>query len=62
MAGNDYMKVKRVAATFFSSYPYDDIKLKGIMDDLTKALEVFKKLVPELQTLKPLSQERKVQN
>jgi hypothetical protein len=50
-AGSDYMKVKTIATTLFSSHQYDDLKVKGVMDDLTKALEVFKQLVAELQTL-----------
>jgi hypothetical protein len=47
-AGNDCMKVKATAAPLLSSYQYDDLKVKGAMDDLTKALENFKKLVVEL--------------
>ena len=61
-AGSDYMKVKTIAATLFSSYQYDDLKVKGVMDDLAKTLDTYKKLVVELQALKPLSQERKAQH
>ena len=52
-AGSDYMKVKTIAAVLFSSYQYDDLKVKGVMDDLAKAFGTFKKLVVELKALKP---------
>lgn len=52
-AGNDCIKVKATAAPLLSSYQYDDIKVKGAMDDLAKAFDTFKKLVVELKALKP---------
>jgi hypothetical protein len=52
-AGNDLNKIKASAAPLLSSYQYDDLKVKGAMDDLAKALDTFKNLVVELKALKP---------
>ena len=57
-----FIKAKAVAALLFSSYQYDDLKVKGTMDDLAKAFSSYKGLVLELQALKPSSQEKKAQH
>ena len=57
-----FIKAKAVATLLFSSNQYDDLKVKGTMDDLAKAFSSYKGLVLELKALKPSSQEMKAQH